>query len=155
MTIARIVFVFFVLDLVLLTSAGWSYNGPWKRNPWRRSGCNAVNCEWNNWEKWGECDRHCGPYGVERRVRTVRRSASCGGHGCDGDPMETRVCNRICYNGGSMRGGMCDCTVQYGGTCCQIVVWCAVRRTVRGRAGASGTGVTTHAAVPGSNTDTA
>ena len=83
------------------------------------SGCNATDCEWNDWQRWSKCDKTCGSTGTQLRQRSKKVTELCGGSDCDGEPEETKPCSRFCYNGGTVSGGECHCTRQYYGSCCE------------------------------------
>ena len=82
--------------------------------------CTPKNCDWKDWGRWGECDRQCGGSGTQLRQRSKMQTASCGGNECDGDSVEKKSCNRVCYNGGTVwNDGTCHCTYKYDGQCCE------------------------------------
>ena len=83
------------------------------------SGCNATDCKWNDWEQWNKCDKTCGSTGTQLRQRSKNVTELYGGMACDGEPEETRPCNRVCYNSGTVYGGACHCTRHYYGSCCE------------------------------------
>ena len=85
----------------------------------RGTGCPPKNCKWANWERWTECDKACGSKGVQVRHRFQNVTQSCGGTACDGSAEESRLCNRMCYNGGKLSGGSCRCKKPYFGECCE------------------------------------
>ena len=51
-----------------------------------------MNCEWDEFGEWTECNASCGG-GIQRRRRTVKIRASNGGSPCRGREIETRTCN--------------------------------------------------------------
>ena len=75
-------------------------------------------CIWSDWSSWSSCNHPCGNAGTQSRRRGIARSSSCGGSGCSGPSSETRACNRLCYNSGTLRPEDCDCPDEYWGTCC-------------------------------------
>ncbi|CAH1233663.1 FBN3 [Branchiostoma lanceolatum] len=81
--------------------------------------CPVVHCRWGGWSGWSSCSATCGPDGTQFRTRSVAANAQCGGSGCSGPNRETRACNRVCYNSGSVSGSSCVCEPGYMGTCCE------------------------------------
>ena len=52
-----------------------------------------VNCEWNEWGKWGLCSATCGG-GQQFRIRTKKQIAQNGGQDCIGQSQDwSRTCN--------------------------------------------------------------
>ena len=90
-------------------------SGVWRR---KRRHCSPVNCVWNNWSEWGDCDHQCGNAGTQNRTRSVLRGPSCGGAACIGNTMSSQACNRFCHNGGIPMEGYCMCPEDFWGTCC-------------------------------------
>ncbi|XP_033097225.1 uncharacterized protein LOC117101360 [Anneissia japonica] len=91
----------------------------WRRRRRRRRSCYPVNCAWGNWQGWGACSISCGSNGTETRIRTVVRSASCGGAACTGPSQEQRVCSPGCIRGTAMAGYCANCPFPYTGNCCE------------------------------------
>ena len=85
----------------------------------RGIGCTPKNCKWANWERWMECDQPCGSAGIQLRHRSPNVTESCVGTACEGSAEETRPCNRVCFNGGILSGGSCQCREPYHGACCE------------------------------------
>lgn len=73
------------------------------------------------WEPWGLCNKQCGAYGMQTRVRDPIKS--CNG-GCPGETSQDQECNRFCLNGGIPTiGGIykpCACVQDFEGDCCEI-----------------------------------
>ncbi|XP_060595417.1 uncharacterized protein LOC132749606 isoform X3 [Ruditapes philippinarum] len=82
--------------------------------------CNKNQCadgEWSSWENWGSCSVSCDG-GIQSRLRTCSNPRpSLLGRYCDGNPDETRTCNKNqCADGGWsswQRWG--SCSVSCGG----------------------------------------
>ncbi|XP_060595418.1 hemicentin-1-like isoform X4 [Ruditapes philippinarum] len=59
--------------------------------------CNKNQCadgEWSSWENWGSCSVSCDG-GIQSRLRTCSNPRpSLLGRYCDGNPDETRTCNK-------------------------------------------------------------
>ena len=51
-----------------------------------------VNCLWNDYSAWTECNKDCGG-GTKHRTRTVYQEAKFGGEPCEGDAKEEVACN--------------------------------------------------------------
>ena len=82
--------------------------------------CAVTHCEWDDWERWSECDKSCGGFGEQFRRRSKAQEAQCGGKVCDGEVEEEKSCNRLCYNGGTLQyDGKCSCRKGYRALCCQ------------------------------------
>ena len=47
----------------------------------------AIDCEWDQWTEFGECDKACGP-GFRHRTRGKKTEADFGGQECTGDATE-------------------------------------------------------------------
>ena len=56
------------------------------------SQCCPVNCELENWSKYGVCSQSCGG-GTMQRTRRISVVQSCGGSPCRGDLRENTPCN--------------------------------------------------------------
>lgn len=57
--------------------------------------CKPMNCSWEEWGPWSQCDR-CD--GEMRRFRHISAHASCGGNACAaGDAEEITNCSRSCH----------------------------------------------------------
>lgn len=42
----------------------------------------AVNCKWNAWSSWGQCDAACDEWGYQERTRTIKKQGANGGVEC-------------------------------------------------------------------------
>ena len=51
-----------------------------------------VDCQWNDFSKWSECDKTCGG-GFQFRERSIKLLARRGGKPCSGETREKRKCN--------------------------------------------------------------
>ncbi|XP_078379543.1 uncharacterized protein LOC144662575 [Oculina patagonica] len=83
--------------------------------------CNLVcpngscNCSVSSWSPWSSCTQPCGNGGIQTRARNT------SGFACCPTPVETRLCNMGCPNGGTPvlgRDGECFCKIGYSGQCC-------------------------------------
>ena len=72
----------------------------------------------NEWNDWSDCSATCGPSGVSSRQRSVAIQPICGGTNCPEDREQTRFCNRVCMNNGTMDDKSCSCTQAWSGECC-------------------------------------
>ncbi|XP_077968014.1 uncharacterized protein LOC120327058 isoform X2 [Styela clava] len=81
--------------------------------------CCAVDCVLSPWTDWSECSTTCGARGIQTRHRNITQQMECGGKECDLNMDENHECNRICFNGGKLATGECECVVGWTGECCQ------------------------------------
>ena len=51
-----------------------------------------VNCLWNDFSAWSECDKDCDG-GKQHRSRIVFQEAQFGGEPCEGGEFEEQACN--------------------------------------------------------------
>jgi len=51
-----------------------------------------INCLWNDYSAWSECNKDCGG-GTKHRTRTVYQQAQFGGEPCEGGEKEEVACN--------------------------------------------------------------
>ena len=60
-----------------------------KRCNWKAC---PVDCEWGSYGEWSSCSKTCGG-GEKSRSRLVAKPAFNGGLACEGDTLETKICN--------------------------------------------------------------
>ena len=51
-----------------------------------------INCEWDDFNDWGQCSKSCGG-GIQRRNRSRLVEAKDGGKDCDGKSVMFQLCN--------------------------------------------------------------
>lgn len=89
----------------------------WRRRR-ARPACYAHNCVIDEWSAWTRCSHDCGSSGIETRTRRKVEVESCGGT-CYHTLIETRACNRHCFNEGTPMNGYCKCKEGFTGRCCE------------------------------------
>ena len=83
------------------------------------AGCYPRHCTWKTWLDWSECTEICGATGEQTRRRERQQTALCRGTECVGPPEQTRPCNRLCQNGGTLTSSSCSCPDYTNGVCCE------------------------------------
>ncbi|XP_066302889.1 sushi, von Willebrand factor type A, EGF and pentraxin domain-containing protein 1-like [Branchiostoma lanceolatum] len=88
--------------------------------------CTAVNCQWGQFKKEGDCSSRCGAMGQQLEVREVSQHARCDGAPCEGSAFRHTTCrpDPICYNGGTWTGSACRCPPGFKDNCCENTVFC-------------------------------
>lgn len=83
-------------------------------------GSKAVDCKLSHWSEWSGCTTVCGVSGTQSSSRYRITTEQCGGK-CSSSLTKTRSCQPIsCFNGGSLRNGVCFCKKGFSGDCCQL-----------------------------------
>lgn len=84
------------------------------------SGSKAVDCKLSHWSEWSGCTTVCGVLGTQSSVRHRITIEQCGGT-CSSSLIKTRSCQQTgCFNGGSLREGVCSCRAGFSGDCCEL-----------------------------------
>ncbi|XP_071943927.1 SCO-spondin-like [Antedon mediterranea] len=82
--------------------------------------CAAVNCQWSHWGRWSACDPVCGAVRNRTRSMFIAEHPQCGGNECGQQPVETTMCESLCFHEGTAIGDHCYCKPSFTGSCCHV-----------------------------------